>query len=240
MPCFYVPHLTNGVKNATIEGEEFHHLINVFRKRKGDEIQLTDGNGTLSEAIIEQIDKKSLKIRVLSQTNFTRQDRHVAVAFSLLKNKNDNLIVEKLTELGVDEFFPFIAQRTVRQKGDNTEERFVKTAVSAIKQCDNPFLPTVNNVSELETLLDELKSQDYSIYIALERQTTTYLNELIKPPLPKKIALIVGPEGGFTDEEIVLFNNSDVMCFTICKNILRAETAAIAAAAQLILAINSI
>ena len=40
MPCFYVPHLTNGVKNATIEGEEFHHLINVFRKRKGDEIQL--------------------------------------------------------------------------------------------------------------------------------------------------------------------------------------------------------
>jgi 16S rRNA (uracil1498-N3)-methyltransferase len=210
MPCFYVPQLTNGVKSAIIEGEEFHHLINVFRKRKGDEIQLTDGNGTLSEAIIEQIDKKSLKVRVLSQTNLTRQDRHVAVAFSLLKNKNDNLIVEKLTELGIDEFFPFIAYRTVRQKGDNTEERFVKTAISAVKQCDNPFLPKINNVSELKTLLDELKIQGYSIYVALERQTATYLNELIKPPFPKMIALFVGPEGGFTDEEIMLFNSSNV------------------------------
>ena len=67
----------------------------------------------------------------------------IAVAFPLLKNKHDGMIVEKLTELGVKDFFPIITERTVRKLSANTVEKFHKVAIAAMKQCDNAFLPEI-------------------------------------------------------------------------------------------------
>ncbi|MCB5230820.1 MAG: RsmE family RNA methyltransferase [Candidatus Cloacimonas sp.] len=240
MPCFYLPEMSQDSTYLTVESEEYHHIINVYRKRKGDEILITNGKGILGKAIIEEIGKKALKVRILNQDVSNKKGRHIAAAFSLLKNKNDNLIVEKLTELGVDEFFPFVAQRSVRQKGENTEERFQKTAIAAIKQCDNPFLPQINRVKELSSLLEHLTEQGYAVFVALERDTEVYLPQLIGSPYPEKIVVFIGSEGGFTDEEVELFQSKNVNCFTICSNILRAETAAIAAVSQLILTLETL
>ncbi len=235
MPSFYVPLLSKDAKYIPIEGEEFHHAVTVMRNRVGDIVLLTNGKGLIAEACIEAVDKKRMAAKILSINEIDAGSPLIATAFSLLKNKNDLLIVEKLTELGVREFFPFVATRTVRMPGEKVRDKFMKTAIAAVKQCDNPFLPDIYEPEKLPKLIAKLKENDYSLLVALEKN----VSEMITLPAgnPGKICLFIGPEGGFDDNEIAILEAEN--CFSLGKNILRAETAAIAAAAQLMLLIQN-
>lgn len=237
MPCFYAPHLSAGMKSLLIEGEEYHHIINVFRKKEQESILLTNGRGIIAKADIASIEKKSLSLTIVSSRQIDKSKPVVAAGFSLLRNKNDLFIVEKLTELGVSEFFPFISQRTVRAKGENTIDKFRKTAISALKQCDNPHLPIIRNIESLERTVTGLKQEDYFVLAALERDAGELVSETLPEPFPPKIALLFGPEGGFSDEEISYFTENSISVFTIGNHVLRSETAAIAGVSQLLLTI---
>ena len=108
MPSFYTPNLTENNENLIIRGDEFHHIKNVFRKQIGDEILLTNGSGILAKAEISEILKTEIAVNILSIKKLDISEQKIAIAFPFLKNKHDNLIVEKLTELGVKDFFPSI------------------------------------------------------------------------------------------------------------------------------------
>lgn len=237
MPSFYTPHLATGMKNLTIEGEEYHHIVHVFRKKEAEKILLTNGKGLLVEALIDNIGKKILTVKTLSGEQRDKSLPVLTVGFSLLRSKNDHIIVEKLTELGVSQFFPFTSKYSVRAVGENTRDKFTKTAIAAIKQCDNPYLPEIKEVQTLEKTLSALQRDGYTILVALERDTNKLLSECLPEPFPEKIVLFFGPEGGFSDEEIALFTEKGVANFTIGNHILRAETAAIAGVSQLLLSI---
>ncbi len=237
MPSFYTPQLIPGMKRITIKGEEYHHIVNVFRKKENDELLLSNGKGVMSKARIESIGKGSLTAITLS-TEFQKKSKpHIAAGFSLLRNKNDHIIIEKLTELGVSEFFPFISQRSVRTAGDNTVEKFIKISIAACKQCDNPYLPVIKKVDRLETTVVNLQNEGYTILAAQERGANNLITDLLLQPFPDKIALLFGPEGGFSDEEISFLKNHSIESVTLGNHILRAETAAIAGVSQLILSI---
>ncbi|MBW6516478.1 MAG: 16S rRNA (uracil(1498)-N(3))-methyltransferase [Candidatus Cloacimonetes bacterium] len=238
MPCFYTPQLVLGMKNLTIEGEEYHHIVNVFRKKQEDQILLTNGRGLLTTALIDTIEKKSLLVKTISSQQKEKSKPTIAVGFSLLRNKNDHFVIEKLTELGVSEFYPFMSQYSGRTASENTREKFNKTAIAAIKQCDNPFLPIIKEVEGLEKTIELLLSDGCMVLAAQERETSNILNDCFNDSFPEKIALIFGPEGGFSDEELELFKAMNVNSFTICSHILRAETAAIAGVSQLLLTIK--
>ncbi len=237
MPCFYTPHLVPGMKSLTIEGEEFHHLVHVFRKRAGEQMLLTNGRGLIASASIDSIEKKSLTVKTISVNQRVKSKPYLAIGFSLLRNKNDQLIIEKLTELGVSVFYPFISERSVRTAGENTNEKFIKTAIAAMKQCDNPFLPQIKEVLSLEKTISEMQVEGYTILAALERDVNKLISDCLSKPYRDKIALLFGPEGGFTDQEILFIEDKDIKCFTIGNHILRSETAAIAGLSQLILTI---
>ncbi len=235
MPCFYTPHLDDKKKFLKIENEEFHHIINVFRKNKGDDIILSNGKGILANAIITSIEKKSLNVQIDNINKFSHRKPDIAVAFSLLKQKNDFLIVEKLTELGIREFFPIITDRTIKKTSPNLKEKYIKTTISAIKQCDNAYLPIVNEPLHFIKLFQTIKKMNYTPFVAAEFETEKTFFDLYDKQ--EKICLIFGPEGGFSQKEINFIKDEKINTFTIGNHILRAETAAIAASA---IVINSI
>ena len=236
MPSFFTPHLKLNDKKLFISGEEHHHISHVFRKKIDDELQLTNGKGLLASARITSIKKKEIEVEILKTHTIQRSQPEMAVAFPLLKNKHDFMIVEKLSELGVKELFPITTERTVRKPSSNTVDKFEKIAVAAIKQCDNAFLPKVNTCTEIKELVQNLKNKNYLPAVALEFGEHKLISEIMTD-LQQPVCLIIGPEGGFTKEEAEFFLANGVITFTIGNHILRAETAAIAAVSQL-LAVN--
>ncbi len=233
MPCFYTPELKEQNSEIMISGEEYHHIIDVFRKPIEAEILLTNGKGLLAKAKIISIRKKNLTVSIIVIDKEKQSQPKIAVAFSILKNKHDFLVIEKLTELGIKEFFPIFTDRTVRKPSKNTTIKFKKTAVAAIKQCDNAFLPKVNITTNLTEFLENIR-ENYQPVVALEAGENRQLWEVLSSLNEENICLIIGPEGGFTFEEIEMFKNKKIQTFSLGNHIVRAETAAIAASAQLV------
>jgi len=232
MPCFYKPEMKKDDNTVSITGSEFHHISHVFRRKGGDEIVLSSGDGLLAEGVIESLSKRELIVAVHKMSSLQMSKPKIAVAFPLLKNKHDSMIIEKLTELGVKDFFPITTERTVKKASINTIEKFRKVAVAAMKQCDNAFLPQIHHVLPLSELIPSLGN--YIPLVALETGKHKSIKKVFQELHEKAICLIIGPEGGFDDREIEFLKNNNVNTFTLGNHILRAETAAIAASAQLL------
>lgn len=251
MPSFYSPELTQLTDQIILGGEEFHHLVHVMRCKTGDQIKLNSGNGILASGEVIRLDKKQAVIRILTVTQYRRnlcqsnQNRNTTIdcaegeahpgvpmfgiAFGLLKNKHDQLLVEKVTELGVFDLFPLSTQYSVRNPSDNTLIKFQHSALAAIKQCDNPFLPVIHPIQALSSALQYISSHGYKIAIASENKPDLWIADL--PPEPA-YCFVIGPEGGFSPSEFQLFQEMQALEIALSSLTLRAETAAITAAAQ--------
>jgi 16S rRNA (uracil1498-N3)-methyltransferase len=222
MPCFYFPELKKGDESLQITGTEHHHIVHVRRLNEGDEIVLTSGNGLLAKAVIDKITKKTVEAKILSFTEIEQSLPRIAVAFSLLKSKNDHIIIEKLTELGTKEFFPLFTRRSVRKISPNSTKKFYSTAIAAIKQCDNAHLPRIHEPMEIIKALNFIKEKGFTSVIALEQGNRISINEALKMIKGKDVCIIIGPEGGFSDEEIEYFKQNDLIRISLGNHILRA------------------
>ncbi|HNX00049.1 MAG TPA: RsmE family RNA methyltransferase [Candidatus Cloacimonadota bacterium] len=234
MPFFYIPEFHADTRQISIEGDEYHHIVHVFRHRENDTIQFTNGNGILGEATIHSITKKQLTLEIPTYREFQQSTPPISVAFSLLRNKNDEWLVEKLTELGVKTLYPMVTANSVRQPSHNPIEKFKKTAISAIKQCENPWLPVIEEVRDLKDVLQVLKSRNIRPLVASEKDKNVFLPDVL-PDKTEPVCLLIGPEGGFSSDEFALFEENHVAVYSLGNNILRAETAAISAVSQLLL-----
>lgn len=234
MPSFYVPELTLNHKSINISNSEHHHITKVFRFTEGKEIFLNSGKGIYARAEISKIEKKSLTCQIIEFINREKYTPDIAIAFSLLRNKNDYMLVEKLTELGVAEFFPFESDYSVRKASKNTSDKFKTTAIEAIKQCDNGFLPTINETKGLTAQLTEIENKNYAILVASEKEQIITLKNVLSGKLDKAICILIGPEGGFSNKEFEIFAAKGYQQYKLGINILRAETAAICAVSQVI------
>lgn len=211
------------------EGAEFHHLIQVTHNRVGNKVLLNSGQGLMAEAEITEIRKKQARLQLISKTKHDLHSAPFAIAFSLLRNNHDSLIVEKCTELGARAFFPFTSEFSVRKPGPNTRARFELNALSAIKQCDNPWLPEVDEVRCLSGALESIREQGYTVILCSERRPERWLHHLGLPNTGKPCFLI-GPEGGWGQDDYRYLNSIDEI--SIGDLVTRAETAAISIAAQ--------
>lgn len=232
MPGFYAPQLVAESTVVTLKGDEFHHLCHVFRRRAGDEVALTSGSGVTAEGRIRQITKREVVIDVQKTTVYEEAQPPMACAFALLRNKHDAMIIEKCTELGVRDFFPFTSDFTVRKASGNTIEKFCATAVAAIKQCDNAFLPRIHTVQPLASCLDAMQEMGYKPAVAVESGQHPHMGCAV--PEPAAVCMVIGPEGGFSAQEKELFVQKKLLTLTLGNHILRAETAAITSISQLL------
>ena len=246
---FYAPPsaFSADAKSATLSPEETRHLRDVLRLHPGDEIYVFDGAGREFHCAVEIIAKDSTELRVISEVEPTRPESplHLTLAIALLKGEKFDLVIQKATELGVKRIVPLEAERADVRLRDSEDAqkrvtRWRRIALEAAKQSGRAFVNVIFAPRTLESLLrvsgTEDKGPENSVARIMfsEREGKSLAeatNSFIERP--KEIVAVVGPEGGWTDEEIELARESGWQVVTLGGRTLRAETAAILAVSLL-------
>ena len=220
---------------VTIQQSEAHHIKNVLRLRPGDRIKLFDGTGFEYEAVIRKMSAEKVDVEILGRIRATLQSGvKIMVAQAFLKEKKMDDLVRKLCELGVAKWAPFFSQRSIARPDASRlagrTRRWHRIATEALKQCRRIDLPDIAGPLSFKEVLDLSKTCDLNI-VFWENESTPLdsgIESSRKHPI-RKILLMLGPEGGFTQQEIEMAEHSGFVVAGLGPRILRAETATLAA-----------
>ena len=222
---FYQP----DIELAFLDEEESRHCIQVLRHKKGDRIHITNGKGFLYECRITETHSKKCSfeiINVLEQANAKKYHLHIAIA--LTKNRNRfEWFLEKAQEIGIDSITPMISEQSERRK--TRIDRMEKVMIAAMKQCLRTDLAALNDLITFPELLkqEELLMNYEQKYIAYVDEDKTHLKQVCKPE--KNTLILIGPEGGFTQNELAMAKKQGFLSVSLGENRLRTETAGLVA-----------
>lgn len=215
-----------------LSGDEAHHAAHVLRYKTGDAISVVDGRGNWFDGEIISISKKEVSVAVKTHKRLVEEKKlkHRVLTLGLIKNRQRlEFAVEKAVELGATEIVLFQSQNTEREKV--RMDRLDLIARSAMKQSLRAWLPKVRFLSSISSLIDEYR--DYHLLLAHEKHAGSV--EIKQEWLSNdRILVLIGPEGGFTEDEVESFSQSEAELVSLGRYRLRAETAAIAFLARLI------
>ncbi len=216
---FYVNADLSGI--VTIEGPEHHHLAHVMRVRIGDEIEVVNGRGAIAEAKVTAISKQTASLTILSASQTPLPPTRLILAIPLMRPSKLELVIEKCTELGADAFWLYPAHYSEKDDlSPHQQERLNIIAISAMKQCGRLDLPPIRILAHFE----EIFYSEAPCFFGDTRNAA-------KIKLPEgELVFITGPERGFFEKELKLLDQK-ATGVRLHRNILRAETAPIAAAA---------
>lgn len=216
---------------AVLEGDEARHLTRVLRAKVGDMVSLFDGSGHEWPARVASIGRDRVELDTGAPTTDPLPvDIPVTLAVALPKGDRQKWMVEKLTELGAARLVPLETTRGVAEATASAKARLERVAIEACKQCGRNALMEIAPGRPLTSLLAE-RSGDACILIA--HPGGLPLDEAVSRSGTPEVIALVGPEGGFTDEELAAAEQAGAIRVSLGKHILRVETAAIALAARL-------
>ena len=204
--------------------KEAEHLFKVFRARPGDAVELLDGRGSFARGVVEA--GRMVRIEDVNTVAEPAEKLHLCCALPR-RHKLDSLL-KQATELGAWTIRPVRCERSVAE--GNPRERWEILLQEACKQSGNPFLPEIQREADLAVTLEALKSENIDIYYGSVKRIDLQNSGL---PVERAKAILIGPEGGFTDDEINMIENAGGKPLNLGPHILRLETAAIAALAVL-------
>jgi 16S rRNA (uracil1498-N3)-methyltransferase len=221
---YYCSSINNDEQSFQLFDEEYHHAIKVMRNKVGDKVYATDGNGKIYEGTIRTIEKKSLVVDVSKYYSYKNRLKHFTFCIPNLRNPDRfRFALEKCTELGITNFVFFNSERSV-SKGFNLE-RINKILLSAMKQSLQSHLPKVDVFDSAKRFKDLIIEK-----ILFEQNSENKLvNQVFDES--KNYYLIFGPEGGFSEKEILDIQPTYIL--NIADNRLRSETAIIKVASIL-------
>jgi len=216
--AFYVNPLNVIGSTFQLDKAESNHAARVLRLKQGDEICLLDGAGIGYHAKIKSIGKNvSGKIKEV-KPDLGENKCSVHLASALIKRDRFELMLEKATELGVNEIQPLMLERCVKKTMNF--ERSQKIVISSAKQCYRSRFPVLHEPMDMKKLLKNSDGQFISGLMGADKS----LSEL---ELDNNVTVIIGPEGDFTENEIGQMKNAGVLFFNLGGRRLRAETAAL-------------
>ncbi len=208
-----------------VEGPEAHHLAAVCRVRAGDAVCLFNGDGREYSAEVVAVGKRSVSLRVLTVETPNRElGFRVEVAAPLPKGDRAQFLLEKLTELGVTHFVPLRTQRSVVHPRETKLEKLERYVIEASKQCGRNVLLQVQPLMDWQ---DYCRSNDLPTLKVLAHPSGPESTDAHARP----VAIAVGPEGGFTEEELEWGRSAGWRLVGLGPRILRVETAAVVLAA---------
>jgi len=221
-------------KLIILDKKTIHQIKNVLRKKTGEKIIILDGSGseffgTISELSRKEIIVEKNKIIFHKKDNFENETQKIILAASILKKDNFEFVLQKCTEIGVKNFQPIISERT--EKNNLNFERLNKILKEASEQSEKKFLPEILKPKKIEEFLSQQITENI---FALEFNCDDFkISEFRK--MTGEIIFLVGPEGGWGESDIKIFEKFNVQKISFGSQILRAETASIALASLLFL-----
>lgn len=227
MPRFFCDNINDNI--AIITGDDAKHITKVLRYKVDDEIVISDKNGFDYECDIISIDDDiHLKIKRKFK-NETEPSSCIVLYQALPKGDKMDFIIQKAVELGVNKIIPIMTKYCVSKPDDKSFEkkliRYNKIAKEAAKQSGRGIIPVVENIITYETALKNMKDE---VSLLFYEGGGKNISELITTK-DEKINIIIGSEGGFSQEEVKLAEDYDIKIATLGKRILRCETAPIVA-----------
>lgn len=213
-----------------IEGIEHNHIKNVMRLCVNDEIIMVCGDDFDYKTRIIKFSKGDTLVEVFEkQENCYNSKTNVTVFQALVKSDNMSLIIQKLTELGINSFVPFESEFITSKDKFGKSSKLQEVSNQSIKQCKRSKPMIVSDILSFDKMIKKLSEYDVIIF-ANECEKTRSLGEL-NLNSEQKIAIIVGSEGGFSTNEIDKIKNAGGNSISLGKRILRAETCAISLSA---------
>ncbi|PIE71666.1 MAG: rRNA methyltransferase [Deltaproteobacteria bacterium] len=232
---FYVApeQVTNG--EAFITGADMRHITQVMRYAKGDEIVLVDGAGFEFCGCIEQTTASEIRIRIIDKRPaLTESPLHLTVVQAFLKERKMDDLLRPLTELGMTEWVPLMADRSVARPDarrlKRRYERWRTILKEGIKQCERGRVPKIGQLTDWKALVADAASHDVNL-LFYERGGIPFgdIQKTVVKPVAR-VRLVLGPEGGFTQGEVAQAETAGFRIVSLGPRILRSETAAIAGA----------
>ncbi len=219
---------------CSITGSEARHITRVLRMGRGDRFILIDGKGTRFQAAIESANRREVLVTLEKPLpKPPSSPAEITLCQALLKSRAMDYAVEKTSELGVYRLLPFSSERTVvrldEDRSFRKERHWREIAHSAAKQSDRGTTAEIGPISSFRDLLGHLKQEEALKVVLWEDERAKDLKGLLKESPPaKKFVGIVGPEGGFAQEEIEVAREAGFTSVSLGQRVLRAETAAVA------------
>lgn len=237
LPVFHAPDLSGAAVGGTVtlEGDEARHAVVVRRTRVGEQVVLGDGAGTTVVVTVEDTAKTRLSGTVVDRSVEPAATPRLVVVQAIPKGDRGELAVEMLTEVGVDVVVPWAASRSVAVwRGERAAKSLAKwrsTAREAAKQSRRAWFPTVEEQASTADVVRLLERA--ALAVVLHEAGTAPLSAL-DVPTEGDVVVVVGPEGGISDEELSTFAEVGAAPLRMGRSVLRTSTAGVAAAAALL------
>jgi 16S rRNA (uracil1498-N3)-methyltransferase len=208
-------------------GPEFHHLVHVMRTKVGEEVELVNGKGLLAQSIVEKITKDRALLKILDLSFLSPSKATIILAQAMPKPNRLDFILEKGTELGVDEFWLFPGNQSAKKEVFPSQEQRMKgLTVAAMKQCGRLFLPEIKFMPPLDKW-ELLQGSAFFGDVEPSAHSFESVWRDSNPTFP--MLFFVGPESGFSDAEVTELKRIGAQGVKLHPNILRTDTAAITA-----------
>ena len=225
------------LEEAALTGTEALHVAKVLRLQAGAVIIVCDAEGRSAEAEVTAVSEERIVLQlrhILEET--AEADLRLHVLQGLAKGEKMEWVLQKTVELGCSFFAPIAAERSVlrldAKKAAAKQERWERIALEAAKQCKRSRIPEIRPVASLDEALAALP-EGALLLVLYEDEKSLGLKEALAalPECPQEVALLIGPEGGLTQQEVALARQHGALVVRMGPRILRTETAAVAAAA---------
>jgi 16S rRNA (uracil1498-N3)-methyltransferase len=245
---FYVNPENLGEDTLKIVGEEARHIVCVLRHQRGETIDVVDGCGTKYKVLIQDLGKDYVEGKILSKKKRESEPIvHLTLAQAVCKGMKMDFLIEKATEIGVSAIVPILTEKgtvkmdKIAEENGSTSadarrktERWRRLAIASMKQSLRSVLPDIQNPIKLDDFLPKIKSFDLSLIASLKKgaKSLRECGELKKRLTDRKdrlpsVLIMVGPEAGFTEDELSKATALGAIPITLGLRRLRAETAGI-------------
>ena len=227
LTLFFVPDLPTQVgASYSFNSEDANHAIKVLRIEVDEIFRVSDGQGGWANVQVKEVTKRSLETKVLEVGRQAPLDIQFTVVQALPKSDRAKEAIELLTEAGADVIVPWLASRSISRT--EVISKFATTARETSKQSRRLFIPQLYETVKDRGVVELIKEADLAL--VFHESAGIKLSEIIKPDIKvKKVLIVIGPEGGITDQELTTFADAGAKVAGLGRPILRSAHAGLAA-----------
>jgi 16S rRNA (uracil1498-N3)-methyltransferase len=226
LSLFFVDQISSG-STEELSGDEGHHAVKVMRLQIGEQIKIADKLGNWVSGAITEVGKKSLKINVSERGNAEHLKPELILVQAVTKSDRTKEMLELLTVAGADQIIPWQAQRCISKWKSDSTDKWLTTIKESAKQARRVKLPVLSDAVTTNQLVKLFQAEDQ--IIVLHESAQLNLSQLNFVENTKRIFIVIGPEGGISEEEIAQLTSAKAVVVRMGENVLRSAHAGFAA-----------